>query len=142
MVGSHFWGGGQCYDSLQLFPSFILDFWKERHLNDLQAWTEKQCNYLNSIGLTHYANQYDECCKALEKKWLFSDYGLEFGRGWYVKPLVKRTMVLFLEKLLAYVEQNQKNPDKTCDMSIGVLQCTLALNELKERPFETIAEGA
>ncbi len=87
-------GGGQCLDRIaEDHPKneelqIIVKLWKKYHLNDLNAGTPKQTEYLKSLG--EYKN-YDWACKELKKVDLLYDKeynypnqskGYQYGSAW------------------------------------------------------------
>lgn len=91
-------GGGQCLDRLMkiykeqnvFVPSnikLLTELWEKYHLNDLHAGTPEQENYLHSIGITDFANNYKKCCEELKKVNLYEcEWKGEksyFGGSWF-----------------------------------------------------------
>lgn len=87
--------GGQCLDELAQYPSIknnskfkqVYEWWKNWHLNDMHAGTEKQETALEQAGLTGWANNYTECCKYLESIGMLYDNGYKFGTSWLKREI-------------------------------------------------------
>lgn len=83
--------GGQCLDYiLELFPKNkrlqrIVEIWKEWHLNDMNAGTRKQKQFLDINLQGKY--DYSKAVALLKKHSLLIDREYEYGCGWLVKPL-------------------------------------------------------
>ena len=63
--------GGQCLDEVAKYVKSdkfkkIYRLWKQYHLNDMHAGTEKQEEVLKAAGLNSFANDYSKCCDYLE----------------------------------------------------------------------------
>lgn len=91
-------GGGQCLDRLMKMykeqniavPSkikLLTELWEKYHLNDLHAGTPEQEDYLHSIGITAFANNYEKCCEELKKVNLYEcewkGKKSYFGGSWF-----------------------------------------------------------
>ena len=91
-------GGGQCLDKLMeiykeqniAVPSrikLLTELWEKYHLNDLHAGTPEQENYLHSIGITNFGNNYKKCCEELKKVNLYEcewkGKKSYFGGSWF-----------------------------------------------------------
>lgn len=91
-------GGGQCLDRLMkiykeqnvFVPSkikLLTELWEKYHLNDLHAGTPEQEDYLNSIGITGFGNNYKQCCEELKKVNLYEcewkGKKSYFGGSWF-----------------------------------------------------------
>ena len=63
------------------------DVFKKYHLNDLHAGTPEQENYLHSIGITNFGNNYKKCCEELKKVNLYEcewkGKKSYFGGSWF-----------------------------------------------------------
>lgn len=100
--------GGQCLDDI--YPHLknnskfkkIYDWWKEWHLNDMHAGTEKQESALEQAGLTGWANNYTECCKYLESIGLLIDDDYVFGTGWLKRVIPSETLL----QMKQFIEEN------------------------------------
>ena len=95
---------GQCLDEVAKYikaPKFkkIHRLWKQYHLNDMHAGTEKQETALIEAGLTGFASDYRKCCDYLESIDLLVDDGYKFGTGW-LKREIPVEDVAEIEKLL------------------------------------------
>lgn len=87
---------GQCLDSIKaarkregfnyfLF-SMLYDLWKEYHLNDLHAGTQKQEEFLkNTKDIHHY--DYNICCELLKENNLLFDNGYKYGTSWLYRNI-------------------------------------------------------
>lgn len=88
---------GQILDDLQPFFknnklfNKIFYFWKNYHLNDLHAGTEKQEELLkNTVDLHDY--DYKKSCEILEKNNLLFDNGYKYGSAWLFRPIPKKDL--------------------------------------------------
>lgn len=96
--------GGQIYDTVEAelnkVGTFrkvpkkdirrILEIWREYHLNDMKAGTDKQVAYIKQLradGTIGKGWQYDEECLRLKVAGLYEDRGIKWGHGWFCKPL-------------------------------------------------------
>lgn len=92
---------GQCLDELAQYSSIknnpkfkqVYEWWKEWHLNDMHAGTEKQESALEQAGLTAFAGEYDKCCKYLESIGLLVDNGYKFGTSWLKREIPSETLL-------------------------------------------------
>jgi hypothetical protein len=80
--------GQICEDFLMYFPNNekvkrLVEIWKEYHLNDLQAGTEKQMVALKNAPQIDYKAE----CLYLESIGLLIDNGYEYGSGWLFKTI-------------------------------------------------------
>lgn len=98
---------GQCQDSIkELFEEGIfkndkekvyriIELWNEWHLNDLNAGTKKQTEYLKKIGV----EEYKEAVEKLKEVGLYEDNGYRYGSAWLFNPasdeIVKELEELF-----------------------------------------------
>lgn len=66
----------------------IVDIWKEWHLNDMNAGTEKQTNFIDEWKKS---NKYDYSlvCEVLKKVNLYEDNNYKYGNGWLIKPITE-----------------------------------------------------
>ena len=80
---------GQIYDEIgKLFPGNkkvqrIVEIWKRWHLNDINAGTRAQRDFLKDRDLVGYSN----CRFSLELAGLLFDHGYKYGSGWLVEVL-------------------------------------------------------
>ena len=84
--------GGQCLDEVAKYVKSdkfkkIYRLWKQYHLNDMHAGTEKQEEALKVAGLESWANNYSKCCDYLESINLLVDNGYKFGTGWLKRDI-------------------------------------------------------
>lgn len=87
--------GGQIYDML-INPSEdmkihkkdrvaeIVKIWREWHLNDMHAGTDKQEALIKS-KLKNY--EYDTACQILKENGLYEDRGYKYGHAWLLRAL-------------------------------------------------------
>ena len=95
---TYYAGGGQCLDTLMkiyeeqnvIVPykiALLTGLWEKYHLNDLHAGTPEQEEYLHSIGITGFANNYEKCCEALKEAGLYEcewkGKKSYFGGSWF-----------------------------------------------------------
>ena len=95
---TYYAGGGQCLDTLMeiykeqniVIPSeikMLTELWGKYHLNDMHAGTPEQEEYLHSIEITGFANNYKQCCEELKKVNLYEcEWKGEksyFGGSWF-----------------------------------------------------------
>lgn len=87
--------GGQCLDSLvpffkhnKLFME-IHKFWKQYHLNDMHAGTEKQEKLLEQYDTRI---SYNEKCKILENNNLLYDNGYKYGSAWLFREIPEKDL--------------------------------------------------
>jgi len=79
---------GQCLDEIQkFFPknkrfNRLVEIWKEYHLNDLQAGTDKQMDALKGFN-----TDYDKQCEYLDSINLLYDDGYKYGTSWKYKQI-------------------------------------------------------
>ena len=83
---------GQCLDEIAKHIKSdkfkkIHRLWKQYHLNDMHAGTEKQETALIEAGLTSFASDYRKCCNYLESIDLLVDDGYKFGTGWLKRDI-------------------------------------------------------
>ena len=83
---------GQCLDEIAKHIKSdkfkkIYRLWKQYHLNDMHAGTEKQETALIEAGLTSFASDYRKCCNYLESIDLLVDDGYKFGTGWLKRDI-------------------------------------------------------
>ena len=98
VCASYYAGGGQCLDTLMkiyeeqnVFVPYnialLTGLWEKYHLNDLHAGTPEQEDYLHSIGITGFANNYEKCCEELKKVNLYEcewkGKKSYFGGSWF-----------------------------------------------------------
>lgn len=96
------YSGGQCYETIaEYFPynkriKRLLEIWKRWHLNDMQAGSLKQMEWLrnNEVSYkakqsasTHYVNWYDWATEELKNVGLNPDNGYTFGSAWLKEEL-------------------------------------------------------
>ena len=75
----------------------LLDVWDEWHLNNLIAGTPRQERAIKEWKKAHQYD-YDEACKFLKTKGLYTNKGYEYGSGWLRKELSPEVLA-FLEYL-------------------------------------------
>lgn len=68
------------------FFKLIKDFWQKYHLNELQAGTLKQTEFLKK---KESKGDFSQDCKTLEKEGLLIDRGYKYGSKWLFKPIDK-----------------------------------------------------
>lgn len=83
---------GQCLDEIAKHIKSdkfkkIHRLWKQYHLNDMHAGTEKQEAALIEAGLTSFATDYRKCCDYLESIDLLVDDGYKFGTAWLKRDI-------------------------------------------------------
>ena len=83
---------GQCLDEVARHIKSdkfkkIHRLWKQYHLNDMHAGTEKQEAALIEAGLTGFASDYRKCCDYLESIDLLVDDGYKFGTSWLKRDI-------------------------------------------------------
>lgn len=85
---------GQCLDSLDKYMQdstlwkIIYRLWKEYHLNNLHAGTQKQEQILKEVfGELLVTMDYKDKCDCLAENGLFEDNGFKYGHGWYYKEI-------------------------------------------------------
>ena len=110
---------GQCDDEIREIVSMInnpeerkewewvLDMWKKYHLNDLHAWTPKQERFLKEHWLTGRANNYDECCKALDEAGILVCNGYKFWCGWLFRKIPAKD----LNKIINFIKLDLYFPE-------------------------------
>ena len=111
-------GGGQCLDTLMeiykeqkvVVPSkikLLTELWEKYHLNDLHAGTPEQEDYLHSIGITGFANNYKQCCEELKKVNLYEcEWKGEksyFGGSWFHWDIPAED----IEKIKSLIQKHQ-----------------------------------
>ena len=111
-VRGHMWG--QCLDSIMecrkgdkfnhiLFYK-LYKLWKEYHLNDLHAGTQKQEEFLkNTKDIHHY--DYTICCELLKENNLLFDNGYKYGTSWLYRNIPNSA----LEEIAALIEKYGNN---------------------------------
>ncbi len=86
-------GGGQCIDTIaEKHPKnkdvqSILRLWKKHHLNDMNAGTKRQTDYLKSLG---QYKSYDWACEELKKVDMYYDKeaeGYKYGSAWLYREI-------------------------------------------------------
>ena len=96
--------GGQCLDEVAKYVKSdkfkkIYRLWKQYHLNDMHAGTEKQEEALKAVEFENWANDYSKCCDYLESINLLVDDGYKFGTSW-LKREIPAEDVAEIKKLL------------------------------------------
>lgn len=96
-------GGGQCLDRIAKdYPKnkevqLITKLWKKYHLNDMNAGSPRQTEYLNSLG--EYKD-YDWACEELEKVDLLYDKEFspnnpyKYGSAWLYREIPQNDLEL------------------------------------------------
>lgn len=96
-------GGGQCLDTIAKdYPKnkevqLITKLWQKYHLNDMNAGSPRQSEYLNSLG--EYKD-YDWACKELEKVDLLYDKEFSpnnpyrYGSAWLFREIPESDLEL------------------------------------------------
>lgn len=87
--------GGQCLD--ELVPYFkhnklfmeIYNLWKQYHLNDMHAGTEKQEKLLEQYDTRI---SYNEKCKILENNNLLYDNDYKYGSAWLFREIPEKDL--------------------------------------------------
>lgn len=80
--------GGQCLDTLkELLPNNkklgrIVEIWDEYHLNDMNAGSKRQTEFLNNLKATGWKYDYTDACNKLKEAGLYMDNGYSYGHGW------------------------------------------------------------
>ena len=110
-----FQGGGQCLDTIAKdYPKnkevqLIVELWKKYHLNDMNAGSPRQTEYLRSLG--EYKN-YDWACEELEKVDLLIDKeftypqqlnGYRYGSAWLFREIPQQD----IETIKQIINNNQ-----------------------------------
>lgn len=82
---------GQCLDDINPYMQnntmwkIIYRLWKAHHLNDFNAGTRKQDNFLRLEGLENA--QYIDKVRALKANDLLVDNGYTYGHGWLYREI-------------------------------------------------------
>ncbi len=63
----------------------FIEIWREYHLNDMNAGTQKQKEVLDSWKERPKGWSYDEDCEYLKQEDVYVDRGYKYGHGWLVK---------------------------------------------------------
>lgn len=85
--------GGQCIDSLvELLPhnkllKRIKEIWEEYHLNDMNAGTKKQTEFLDKLKASGWKYDYNSACDSLKEAGLYEENGFKYGHGWLYRPI-------------------------------------------------------
>jgi len=80
----------------------ILNVWDRWHLNDLQAGTKTQTEYLNDLIKDGWTWSYDKACNELTKAELYEDRGYKYGTKWLVEQLHKEEIDKIIELFEKY----------------------------------------
>lgn len=95
--------GGQCHDELEGLiedPKFnrILAIWREYHLNDMQAGTKTQMEYLKKVRGNN--SNYEVDCALLKEANLYDINGDRYGASWYYKE-IPESVLKEIEQLIS-----------------------------------------
>lgn len=93
----------------------FVDFWKEYHLNDMQAGTKKQMEYLKENNIN---KGYRESENALKDANLYEDNGYKYGSAWLFKDFNLDELVSIIENVISLEEK--ENEEKVDDFDINV----------------------
>lgn len=114
--GSRAGGGGQIQDHIKprtQAQEALLKWWETYHLNDMNAGTKKQEEFLKDNNLLEV--DYTDQVEALEKAGLYNDNGYKYGSGW-IKEDLPALFVEDLEELINKIEKEEGKEKKDKDI--------------------------
>lgn len=92
-IGSDIYSGGQnIAECVGFFPTKenrrIRQIWREYHLNDMNAGTKAQTEFLDTVKKeTGWKYDYSVACNMLKIAGLYEDRGYKYGHGWLYRPI-------------------------------------------------------
>lgn len=85
--------GGQCLDTIKEYlpnnktVSRICEIWEQYHLNDMNAGSKRQTDFLTKLKDSGWIYSYDSAKDQLKNAGLLMDKGYIYGSAWLYRPI-------------------------------------------------------